>query len=403
VVRGYQAGDLADPAGISACAKHYAGDGGTTGGRDQGNTEVDEPTLRAIHLPGYMGAIDAGVATIMVSFSSWNGVKMSGNRYLLTDVLKNQLGFEGFLVSDWAAIDQLPGDYRAQVKASANAGMDMFMVPGRHREFYATLRSLVQAGEVPISRIDDAVRRILRVKFAAGLFDRSPLTDRTFQERFGSAEHRELAREAVRQSVVLLKNQGSILPVPKTIGRIHVSGKSADNIGNQCGGWTIEWQGISGDITPGTTVLEAIRQSVSPGTTVSFSLDGSGAAGADVGIVVIGETPYAEGYGDDPDLSLSAGDLAVVDRFNQAGVPVVVVLISGRPMLLGPILDDVEAVLAGWLPGTEGQGIADVIFGDYRPTGKLPCSWPRGMDQIPINVGDPVYDPFFPYGFGLTY
>jgi len=402
-VRGYQAGDLADPAGISACAKHYVGDGGTTGGIDQGNAQMDEPTLRAIHLPGYLGAMDAGVATIMVSFSSWNGVKMSGNKYLLTDVLKGELGFEGFLVSDWAAIDQLPGDYRAQVKASANAGMDMFMVPYRHREFFANLLSLVQAGEVPMTRIDDAVRRILRVKFAAGLFDRSPLTDKTFQQRFGSLEHREVAREAVRQSVVLLKNQGGSLPLAKTIARIHVSGKSADSLRNQCGGWTIDWQGMTGAVPPGTTVLTAIRSAVSPGTTVSYSSDGSGAAGADVGVVVIGETPYAEGYGDDPDLSLSAEDLAVVNTVNQAGVPVVVVLISGRPMILNPILDKIQAMLAAWLPGTEAPGVADVIFGDYRPTGKLPCSWPRSIDQVPINVGDPVYDPLFPFGFGLTY
>jgi beta-glucosidase len=339
----------------------------------------------------------------MVSFSSWNGVKLSAHKYLLTDVLKNELGFEGFLVSDWAAIDQLPGDYRAQVKASANAGMDMFMVPYRHREFYTTLRSLVQTGEVPMSRIDDAVRRILRVKFAAGLLDRSPLTDPTFKARFGSVGHREVAREVVRQSVVLLKNQGAMLPLTKTLGRIHISGKSADNIGNQCGGWTIEWQGRSGDITPGTTILEAVRQSVSPATNVSFSADGSGASGADVGIVVIGETPYAEGPGDDADLSLEAQDVAVVDRMRQAGVPVIVVLISGRPLVLDAILGKVEAVLAAWLPGTEAQGVADVIFEDFRPTGKLPCSWPRSMSQIPINVGDGAYDPLFPYGFGLTH
>ncbi|RPI27201.1 MAG: beta-glucosidase [Acidobacteria bacterium] len=402
-VRGYQGGDLKDAGSISACAKHYVGDGGTTGGKDQGNTEVDETTLRAIHLPGYLGALDAGVATIMVSFSSWNGVKLSAHGYLMTDVLKNELGFEGFLVSDWAAIDQLPGDYRAQVKASVSAGMDMFMVPYRHREFYATLRSLVQAGEVPVSRIDDAVRRILRVKFAAGLFDRSPLTDPAFKARFGSVGHREVAREAVRQSVVLLQNQGGILPLAKNIGRIHVAGKNADNIGNQCGGWTIEWQGKSGDITPGTTILEAVRHSVSPATTVSFSIDGSGASGADVGIAVIGETPYAEGPGDDADLSLAAQDVAVVDRMRQAGTRVIVILISGRPMLLDPILGKVEAVLAAWLPGTEGQGVTDVVFGDFRPTGKLPCSWPKDMSQIPINVGDAVYDPLFPYGFGLTY
>jgi len=407
-VIGYQGSSLSDPSAIVACAKHYLGDGGTRWGTgtpiDQGDTQLDEATLRRIHLPGYLEAIEAGVGTIMVSFSSWNGQKMTGNRYLLTDLLKGELRFEGFLVTDWGAIDQLPGDsYRAKVKAAINAGMDMGMIPYKHQEFFSTLKSLAQSGEVPITRIDDAVRRILRVKFAAGLFDRSPLADRSYQLRFGSREHREVAREAVRQSLVLLKNERNLLPLSKSLQRICVVGANADDLGHQCGGWTITWQGGTGDITPGTTILQAIRQTVSPATQVRYSLDGTGAAGADVAIVVIGESSYAEGPGDNATLSLPSKDIAAINAVKQTGIPMVVILISGRPLILDSVLESADAFLAAWLPGTEGQGVADVIFGDYRPTGKLPCSWPRRLSQIPINIGDPDYDPLFTFGFGLTY
>jgi beta-glucosidase len=394
-VRGYQ------PT-ILACAKHYLGDGGTTGGRDQGDMQVDETTLRAIHLPGYRAAVGAGVASVMASFSSWNGQKMHGNRYLLTDVLKGELGFSGFVVSDWAGINQLPGDYAAQVEASINAGIDMVMVPDRYVEFISTLRSLVQSGRVSQSRIDDAVRRILRKKMAFGLFDR-PLADREHLAQVGSDAHRQVAREAVRQSLVLLKNDGRVLPLSKTARRIHVAGKNADDLGNQCGGWTITWQGGSGAITTGTTILQSVRAAVPAGTQVTYARDGSGAGGADVGVVVVGETPYAEGYGDRSDLSLSAADVAAVRAVKRAGVPTVVVLVSGRPMIVDEVLDSADALVAAWLPGTEGQGVADVLLGDYPPTGKLSHSWPRSMSQIPINVGDLGYDPLFAYGYGLTY
>lgn len=408
VVRGYQGFSLNSPDAIVACAKHYLGDGGTTFGTgnpylDQGDTQVDEATLRRIHLPGYLGAMDAGVATIMVSFSSWNGVKMSADHYLLTDLLKGELDFKGFLVSDWAAIDQLPGEYDDQVREAINAGLDMIMVPYRYQEFFETLKDLVQSGQVPISRIDDAVRRILRVKIAAGLLDRSPLTDPSFRQRFGSDEHRRLARQAVRESVVLLKNAGGLLPLSKSSGRILVTGSHADNVGYQCGGWTITWQGGSGPITPGTTILESIRSTVSPGTVVVSSANGTGATGADVAIVAVGEEPYAEGQGDRQDLHLSATDQQTIENVRQSGVPFVVVLISGRPLILGDIANQADAILAAWLPGTEGEGVADVLFGDYAPKGKLSFTWPRSMDQIPINVGDENYDPLFPFGYGLTY
>jgi beta-glucosidase len=413
-VRGFQGDNLGDPLSILACAKHYAGDGGTSAmpGRrggvrlDQGDVKVDEATFQRIHLAPYIDCVKAGVGSIMPSYSSWNGVKCSGNEFLLTKVLKQEMGFEGFLISDYNAIDQITRDYMAAIGISINAGMDMAMVPTKYKEYFNNLKTLVNEGKVPMSRIDDAVTRILRVKFAMGLMDksRSQLADRNLHKTFGSAEHRQVAREAVRQSLVLLKNQGKALPISKQAARIHVVGKNADDIGNQCGGWTIQWQGQSGDVTTGgTTILAAIKATVSPNTKVTFSKDGTGAEGAAVGIVVIGETPYAEGNGDSNDLSLSQEDVAAVDNVKKAGIPVLVVLISGRPMIINNVLDKADAFVAAWLPGTEGQGVADVLFGDYKPTGKLSFTWPRSMAQIPINVGDPKYDPLFAYGFGLSY
>jgi beta-glucosidase len=412
-VRGFQGTDLANPLAVLACAKHYAGDGGTAfgsgnGGRglDQGDTRVDEATLRRIHLPGYIAAVQAGVGSIMPSYSSWNGVKASGDKHLLTEILKRDLGFQGFLISDYNAIDQVDRDYKKAIGISINAGMDMAMVPSKYKEFIADLKQLVEEGAVPIARIDDAVTRILRVKFAMGLMDpkRSQLADRSLHKTFGSAEHRLVAREAVRQSLVLLKNRNQVLPLKKTAARIHVGGKSADDLGNQCGGWTIDWQGKSGDVTPGgTTVLAAIRQAVGKGTQVTFSKDGTGAAGATVGVVVIGEQPYAEGNGDRTDLALAQEDVNAVANMKAAGIPVVVILFSGRPMILGGVLDQADAVVAAWLPGTEGEGIADVLFGDFRPTGKLSFAWPRSMAQVARHAGDKEYDPLFGFGYGLSY
>ena len=248
--------------------------------------------------------------------------------------------------------------------------------------------------------------RILRVKFAMGLMDpkRSPMADRGLQRSFGSAEHRLVAREAVRQSVVLLKNQNKVLPISKSAARIHVAGKSADDIGNQCGGWTIDWQGKSGNVTTGgTTLLAAMRNAVSKSTRVTYSADGTGAAGATLGVAVIGEKPYAEGMGDRADLALAPEDVAAVNNLKRAGIPVVVVLFSGRPLILGGMLDKVEGFLAAWLPGTEGAGLTDVLFGDYKPTGKLSYAWPRNMAQVALHRGDKGYDPLFPLGYGLGY
>jgi len=232
-----------------------------------------------------------------------------------------------------------------------------------------------------------------------------PLTaDRRLHKDFGCQAHREVAREAVRQSLVLLKNKSNTLPLSKKTARIHVAGKSAVNIGDQCGGWTIVWQGQSGPVTyGGTTVLTAIRNSVSPETIVTYSDDGKRAEGADVGVVVIGEKPYAEGYGDRSDLTLSQHDRQLVATMKEAKIPLVVILFSGRPVILNEVLDQADAILAAWLPGTEGQGIADVLFGDYKPTGKLSFTWPKSMEQIPINIGDQPYEPLFEYGYGLSY
>ncbi|MBU2446265.1 MAG: glycoside hydrolase family 3 C-terminal domain-containing protein [Bacteroidetes bacterium] len=402
MVKGYQGNKLDLPGSILACAKHFVGDGGTEGGKDQGDTKINEATLRSIHMKGYISAIKARVKSIMASYNSWNGSKIHGNKYLLTEVLKNELGFKGFLVSDWEAIDQLPGDYKSDIETSINAGIDMVMVPRKYKEFLANLKSLVNDNKVPISRINDAVKRILKVKFELGLFEK-PYTDRTFTPLIGSSSHREVARDCVRQSLVLLKNENNSLPISKSLKRIHVAGKNANNLGYQCGGWTISWQGGSGDITTGTTILQAIKNTVSLATNVTYSIDGLGAEGADFGIVVIGETPYAEGNGDRSDLNISQEDLLAIVKMKGAGIPVLTILISGRPMILGQALSISDALISAWLPGTEGQGVADVIFGDYNPTGRLTHSWPRTMGQIPINYGDSNYDPLFPYGFGLSY
>jgi beta-glucosidase len=417
-VQGFQGNDRSDPLAVAACAKHYIADGGTTAQiikdttkgysvkLDQGNTKIDEAGLRAIHLPPYINAVNAGVATIMPSFSSWNGLKCSASKRLLTEILKEELGFEGFLISDYRAIDQVHPDYKTAIGISINAGMDMGMIPSKYKEFFQNLKELVEEGVVPMSRINDAVTRILRVKCAMGLLDknRSQLSDRSLWNSFGSDEHRQVARQAVRESLVLLKNKNKALPLSKELKLIHVAGDSAHNIGNQCGGWTIDWQGKSGQVTTGgTTILEAIQNTVSANTKVTYSKDGTVAAGADAVVVVVGEKPYAEGFGDSAELTLSPSEKAVVANAKKTGIPMIVILLSGRPVIVPDIMEQSDAFVAAWLPGTEGQGIADVIFGDFKPKGKLSFSWPRLADQHPINAGDKMYDPLFKLGFGLSY
>ena len=413
-VRGMQGSGLGDPLGIAACAKHYAGDGGTAFGTglptgqgslhyplDQGDTRLNDADFRRIHLQGYITAVQAGVATVMPSYSSWSGVKCSASYILMTEILKKEMGFKGFLISDYAAQKELPGNYKQQIETTINAGMDMVMVPDNYPEFIRLLTELVQEGRVPMSRIDDAVARILRVKFAMGLMDpnRSQLADPALEKRFGSPEHRAVARQCVRESLVILKNENSVLPLG-TGKRIHVAGKCADNIGNQCGGWTITWQGGSGNTTKGTTILEAIRKAAGS-TNVTYSLDGSGADGASAAIAFIGETPYAEMKGDRENLNLDPEDMPVVDKLKRSGIPVVVVLISGRPMAIDDILAKADGIVAAWLPGTEGDGVADVLFGKYKPTGKLSFTWPKGSSTS-FHLGDPGYETLFPFGHGLV-
>ncbi|HEY7307426.1 MAG TPA: glycoside hydrolase family 3 N-terminal domain-containing protein [Bryobacteraceae bacterium] len=408
-VRGLQRAALDDPLAVLACSKHYIADGGTkwgTGksGLDQGDAEIDEATLRRVFLPGYTTTVAAGVGSIMPSYSSWNGVHCSASKMLLTDLLKHELGFEGFLISDYGAVKQLPGTPKQQIQASINAGMDMVMVPDKYIEFMTLLRKLAQEGGVPISRIDDAVLRILRVKIAMGLMDRSRsrLADRSLHPKFGSPEHRAVARDCVRQSLVLLKNEGHLLPLSKHAGPIHVSGKSADNIGNQCGGWTIYWQGKTGQPTKGTTILNGIRAVAGTGTKITYSADGTNASAAKIGIAVIGEMPYAEMFGDRAQLQLDPEDVGVISRMKSQGLRVIVVLVSGRPLVIDDILPEADAIVAAWLPGSEGDGVADVLFGAYKPSGKLSFSWPNGTSTS-FHIGDSEYRTLFNLGYGLTY
>ncbi|MCL4265697.1 MAG: glycoside hydrolase family 3 C-terminal domain-containing protein [Anaerolineae bacterium] len=405
-MQGSQGEDLGAATAVLATPKHYIGDGGTVWGSsttqdymlDQGDMQVDEATLRALYLPPYEAAIDAGAQSIMVSFSSWNGTKMHGQQYLLMDVLKGELGFAGFLVSDWQGIDQITPNYYEAVVISVNAGVDMNMVPYDYLRFINTMLTAVENGDITEARIDDAVRRILTAKFNLGLFE-NPYADTTNIGLIGSAEHRALAREAVSQSLVLLQNETGTLPLSKD-ARIFVAGAFADDIGVQSGGWTIEWQGKPGNITEGTTILEAIGATATG--EVQFNKFGrfdSFDPPADVGIVVLGELPYAEGWGDAADLSLSDSDVELIRRMGEQADKVVVILLSGRPLLITDALPLAEAWIAAWLPGTEGQGIADNLFGDHLFTGQLPYTWPASMEQLPLGAGD---EPLFPFGYGLT-
>ncbi|GEK23041.1 hypothetical protein CXY01_35610 [Cellulomonas xylanilytica] len=405
MVTGFQGERLGGPASVLATAKHYLGDGGTALGDDQGDVRATEAELRAIHLPPFRAAIDKGVGSVMVSYSSWNGVKMHGNRYLLTDVLKGELGFDGIVVSDWAAIDQLDGarGFTAQeVVTSVNAGIDMVMVPNEYRTFLTYLRQGVQNGAIPTARVDDAVSRILTQKFDLGLFER-PYADRSYASTVGSAAHRTLARTAVQKSQVILKNTG-VLPLATTGGKVCVAGRNANDIGNQSGGWTLSWQGASGATVPGTTILQGIQQVLAGGRTTTFAADASNVdASCSVAVAVIGETPYAEGQGDRPSgLSLDATDTAALQRIRTSGVPTVAVLVSGRPLDISGVLPWVSAFDAAWLPGSEGAGVADVLFGTVAPTGKLPVTWPASATQQPVNAGD-GQTPLFPLGAGLTW
>ncbi|CAI0442258.1 unnamed protein product [Linum tenue] len=398
---------------VAACAKHFVGDGGTTKGANENNTVIDRHGLLSIHMPAYVDSVIKGVSTVMVSYSSWNGERMHANRELIMGFLKGTLKFKGFVISDWQGIDKLTStphaNYTYSVQAGILAGIDMVMVPYNHTEFIDDLTLLVKKNVIPMDRIDDAVERILLVKFNLGLFE-NPMADLSFANELGSQGHRDLAREAVRKSLVLLKNGKNeteqLLPLPKKASKILVAGTHADNLGYQCGGWTINWQGFSGNNdTRGTTILAAIRATVDPITDVVFQEDPSkqfvDESNFSYAIVVVGEPPYAETAGDSSDLTMKFPGPSIISNVCGGSVKCVVVVISGRPIVLEPYVNAVDALVAAWLPGSEGQGVADVLFGDFGFIGKLPRTWFKSVDQLPMNLGDAHYDPLFPFDFGL--
>jgi beta-glucosidase len=345
--------------------------------------------------------------SVMASFSSWNGTKMHAQKGLITDVLKGELGFKGFIISDWGGIDQISPDYYTAIITGINAGVDMNMVPYDYIRYIDTMKQAVTKGDIEQERIDDAVRRILTVKFMLGLFDH-PKSDPALISSIRSPEHLELARQAVHKSLVLLKNEHDALPISKETKSILVAGQGADNIGMQCGGWTIEWQGKSGNITTGTTLLDGIKATISPATQVKYNRFGEFNEDAEIGIVVVSEEPYSEGVGDATDLQLSEADIITIRNTKTHVKKLIVVILSGRPLVITDQLDQADAWVAAWLPGTEGGGMADVLFGDYPFTGKLSFSWPRSNEQLPININNAsgktgCAAPLFPFGYGLKY
>ncbi|MFT4724216.1 MAG: beta-glucosidase, partial [Colwellia sp.] len=402
---------------VISTIKHFIGDGGTQGGDDQGENIASEQELFTVHAQGYVGGLTAGAQSVMASFNSWHGDKVHGHKYLLTDVLKNRMGFDGFVVGDWNGHGQVKGCIKENCAQAVNAGLDIFMVPTEAwRPLYDNIIAQVKQGDILQSRIDDAVTRILRVKVRAGLFEKPSPAKRVLSGNIaliGGESHREVARQAVRESLVLLKNNGQLLPLsPKQ--HILVAGDAADNIGKQSGGWSITWQGTgnkNSDFIGGSSIYSGIEQQVSAaGGQVTLSVDGSYTNKPDVAIVVFGEEPYAEGHGDIDNLEYQRGhkkDLALLTSLKAKGIPVVAVFISGRPMWVNAELNASNAFVAAWLPGSEGKAIADVLLKSpadniqHDFTGKLSFSWPKLPTQI-VNRFDEDYQPLFSYGYGLT-
>lgn len=411
--------------GILACAKHWVGDGGTSHGIDQGDAKISWQELNKTHISPYITAIKSGVMTVMASFNSWNGDKCHGHQFLLTEVLKKQLDFSGFVVSDMDGIDYLSDDFYISIAQGVNSGIDMFMVSKNWQQFIRHLHSHVELGTVPMTRINDAVSRILSVKVVAGLFE-APIPSKRIganHKSFGSIEHREIARKAVRKSLVLIKNHQNTLPMSKN-ARILVTGKNANNIGHQCGGFTLDWQGVSGndEFEQATSIWHGIKK-IAPNAVLKKSTENIRKKDHDIAIVVIGETPYAEGYGDIRDgdnIIIEAGsqingqinisepygssielqklhpeDFATIKELTNKGLPVVVILISGRTLIINSELENASAFVAAWLPGTEGNGVSDVLFGDFNFQGKLSFDWPKTT-----SLGSPA---LFSQGYGLKY
>ena len=397
---------------VLASAKHFVGAGSmlwqTSHNKnfsiDQGITEADENRLRSEFLPPFRRAIEEGALNIMVGLNAWGDAKVTANHYLITDILKQELGFKGFIVSDWYGVYEISDSTYESTVSAIQAGVDMVMLPYDYRTFIADVRQAVRRGDIEEARIDDAVRRILRAKFEFGLFDadtQPPLSV------IGSENHRALAREAVAQSLVVLKNN-DVLPLSKKLRKIRVAGSAADNIGMQAGAWTVEWQGIDGNWLPGaTSILAGIQDAVNDSTMIEFDKDGVFLEKdiADIGIAIVGEKPYAEGWGDTAHPKISTEDLEAIARLTASSREVVVILVSGRPLIISDELENWDALVAAWLPGSEGAGIADVIFGDAT-TGTLPITWPRTIEQLPISASGFTRDgtsPLFPRGFGLRF
>ena len=410
--------DFMDQQHVISTTKHFLGDGGTENGDDQGNNLASEQDLFDIHAQGYVGGLSAGTQTVMASFNSWHGIKNHGNKYLLTDVLKNQMGFDGLVVGDWNGHGQIKGCTNENCPQAMNAGLDIYMVPtDAWKPLMNNLIAQVKSGVIAQSRLDDAVRRILRVKVRAGLFDKPSPAHRQLagnNEIIGSQAHREIARQAVRESLVLLKNKQHLLPLDPT-QHFLIAGDGADNIGKQSGGWSITWQGtgnVNADFPDGSSIYDGIKQQVEQaGGSTELSISGEYRQKPDVAIVVFGEDPYAEGNGDIDNLEYQRGnkkDLALLRQLKADGIKVVSIFISGRPMWVNPELNASDAFIAAWLPGTEGSAIADVILNaaeqkpNYDFVGKLSFSWPKTPTQH-ANRFDPEYAPLLPYGFGLTY
>ncbi|MBN7825210.1 glycoside hydrolase family 3 protein [Bowmanella dokdonensis] len=421
IVRGLQGegDDFLSQQRVISTVKHFVGDGGTQGGDDQGNNLATEEALFSIHAQGYVGGLTAGAQSVMASFNSWHGKKIHGSEYLLTDILKERMGFDGFVVGDWNGHGQVAGCSNESCPQAFNAGLDVFMVPTQAwKPLMENTLAQVKSGQIPLARLDDAVSRVLRVKLRAGLFDKPSPANRLLaanKSLIGHADHRAIARQAVRESLVLLKNKDQLLPLyPKL--NVLVAGDGADNIGKQSGGWTVTWQGTgntNADFPGGTSIYEGIKARVEAVEgKVELSIDGNFQNKPDVAIVVFGEEPYAEGVGDLANLEYQRGnkaDLALLKKLKSQGIPVVSVFLSGRPLWVNPELNASDAFVAAWLPGSEGQGVADVLFSkpdgtiNYDFTGKLSFSWPASPGQTLVNIGDEDYQPLLPYGFGLSY
>ncbi|WP_049631226.1 exo 1,3/1,4-beta-D-glucan glucohydrolase [Cellvibrio sp. pealriver] len=404
---------------VIATAKHFIGDGGTLNGVDRGPTQGDEQHLRDIHGAGYFSALESGVQAVMASFTSWDGTRMHGHKYLLTDVLKGQMGFDGLVVGDWSGHSFIPGCTAVDCPESLMAGLDIYMVPEPNwKDLYNNLLAQAKSGEVTAERLDDAVRRILRVKIRAGLFEKGAPSTRPLagkKELLGAPEHRAVARQAVRESLVMLKNKNNLLPLARN-QKVLVAGDGADNIGKQAGGWSVTWQGtgnVNSDFPGATSIYGGINEVVSAaGGTATLSVDGSFSDKPDVAIVVFGEDPYAEMQGDVGMLAYkprNPTDLELLKKLRSQGIPVVSLFITGRPLWVNRELNASDAFVAIWQPGTEGAGVADVIFKNaageinYDVKGRLSFSWPKHPDQTPLNKGDANYDPLFAYGYGMSY